>query len=335
MAAPLLEVEDLTVSFPVKNGEVTAVRGVSFEVHRGETLAIVGESGSGKSVSVMALMGLLPDDTRIGGRATFDGMELLALDKKRLREVRGRRISMIFQDPMTAFNPVFTIGDQIAEAMLVHDLATKAEARTRVIELLELVGVPSPKQRADQYPHEYSGGMRQRAMIAMAIANKPDLMIADEPTTALDVTIQAQVMEVLADIQREVGAALILITHDLGVVAGVADRVNVMYGGKVFEKAETRKLFYSSKNPYTRGLLESLPRLDAEEGARLVPIPGSPPSLMAMPAGCAFAPRCTHKVDICAERSAELIDIGLDHQTRCHLAHDLPAWEPDRAETPA
>lgn len=319
----LLTVDQLTVAFKTKKGMAEAVRGVSFHVERGESVAIVGESGSGKSVSSMALLGLLPKSASVTGSANFDGTELIGLQGEALRTIRGRRISMIFQDPMTAFNPVHTIGAQIAEAMETHNLASGKEALLRAADLLELVGVPEPGQRVSQYPHEFSGGMRQRAMIAMAIANKPDLLIADEPTTALDVTIQAQVMEVLADIRQETGAAMILITHDLGLVAGAADRIEVMYGGRIFEEGGVREVFYDPRNPYTRGLLQSMPRLD-KVGERLVPIDGTPPSLLNMPSGCAFSPRCDFVEEICVRGSAKLDLIAGTHSSRCHRTADLP-----------
>ncbi len=323
MTEPLLSVRDLTVAFKTRKGMAEAVRGVSFDLAAGESLAVVGESGSGKSVAALALMGLLPNTARIEGSASFDGTELIGLGGEAMRKLRGRKISMIFQDPMTAFNPVFTIGDQIAEIMTVHDEASKPEALKRAADLLEMVGVPEPGRRIHQYPHEFSGGMRQRAMIAMAIANKPDLLIADEPTTALDVTVQAQVMEVMAEMRAETGAAMILITHDLGLVAGSAENVQVMYGGRIFEKGHAREVFYQPANPYTRGLLASMPRVD-HIGDRLVPILGTPPSLLGMPAGCAFAPRCPHAIEVCKTEPPKLEAIAGGHQTRCHRTADLP-----------
>ncbi len=321
----LLSVRDLTVAFKTRKGMAEAVRGVSFDLDRGESLAVVGESGSGKSVTAMALMGLLPTTARISGSASFDGTELIGLDGEALRSLRGRRISMIFQDPMTAFNPVFTIGDQIAEIMTAHDTASDSEAMSRAADLLEMVGVPEPGRRIKQYPHEFSGGMRQRAMIAMAIANKPDLLIADEPTTALDVTVQAQVMEVMADIRAETGAAMILITHDLGLVAGSAENIQVMYGGRIFEKGDARSVFYDPANPYTRGLLASMPRVD-HVGDRLIPIQGTPPSLLGMPAGCAFGPRCPYVVEgLCTDGPAKLESVGAGHESRCHRTAELPS----------
>ena len=326
MTDELLKVEDLSVSFQTKRGYAAAVRNLSFSVRSGESVAIVGESGSGKSVSALALLGLLPGSAKVTGSARFEGEELIGMPVDELREIRGNRISMIFQDPMTAFNPVFTIGDQIAEIVTTHDGSTsKSEALDRTVELLKLVGIPNADRRVDQYPHEYSGGMRQRAMIAMAIANRPTLLIADEPTTALDVTIQAQVMETLAEAQAETGAAMILITHDLGLVAGVADRVQVMYGGRIFERGETRDLYYRPMNPYTRGLLQSIPRLDGERDDRLAPIPGTPPSILRMPDGCAFQTRCQFRTEMCVERPAELELVGDDHWSRCHNTAMLPS----------
>jgi len=313
----LLSVRDLSVSFATKKGMAEAVRGVSFDVRWGESMAIVGESGSGKSVSVMALMGLLPRSAQVTGSAIFDGQDLLQMDDNALRKIRGKRIAMIFQDPMTAFNPVYTIGRQISEMMETHGTASGKQAMSKAADLLELVGVPEPGARVNQYPHEFSGGMRQRAMIAMAISNKPDLLIADEPTTALDVTIQAQVLEVLADIRQETGAAMVLITHDLGVVAGASARMQVMYGGRVFESGDTNDVFERPENPYTRGLLESMPRVDIV-GERLDPIPGSPPSLLSMPPGCAFGPRCRYQSDICQQEAARLVEVSAGHNNRCH-----------------
>ncbi len=322
---PLLSVRDFSVSFKTKRGMAAAVRNVSFDVFPGESVAIVGESGSGKSVTSLGILGLLPRSAQITGSATFRGEELVGMKQDQLRGFRGNKIAMIFQDPMTAFNPLFTIGDQIAEAMEVHGRASGDAALKEAATLLEMVGVPEPGQRVNQYPHEYSGGMRQRAMIAMAIANRPDLLIADEPTTALDVTIQAQVMEVLADIRAETGAAMILITHDLGVVAGAAERIQVMYGGRIFERGTTNQVFYDPANPYTRGLLSSMPRVDSI-GERLVPILGTPPSIMNMPAGCSFGPRCEYATDVCRETPAMLEPVGLDHESRCHHTAELPAW---------
>jgi oligopeptide/dipeptide ABC transporter ATP-binding protein len=328
MTQPLLTVDDLEVTFSTRKGGASAVRGLSYELRPGETLAIVGESGSGKSVSAMALLGLLPRTAVVSGRVEFHGEDLLDMSSKRRREIRGNDISMIFQDPMTAFNPVYTIGDQIAEAIRVHrtDVSKKA-ALDEAEALLVQVGVPEARRRVHQYPHEFSGGMRQRAMIAMAIANQPALLIADEPTTALDVTIQAQVMEVLAEAREATGSAMILITHDLGLVAGVADRIIVMYGGHAFEVGDTRTIFYGSKNPYTRGLLESIPRLTDTDDVRLHPIPGAPPSILSMPPGCAFAPRCIYRTEVCEEQAAVLEPVGAGHWSRCHHKESLPSFD--------
>jgi oligopeptide/dipeptide ABC transporter ATP-binding protein len=330
VTAPLLEVSNLRVEFPTDIGVVRAVNDVSFSVDRGEVLAVVGESGSGKSVSAMALMRLLPKTARVFGTATFAGRDLLTISERQMRKVRGDDISMIFQDPMTALNPVFKVGAQIAEIIEVHRDTSHKAALARSVELLELVGIPEPRRRADQFPHEYSGGMRQRAMIAMAIANEPKLLIADEPSTALDVTIQAQVMEAIREAQRLIGAAMLLITHDLGLVAGLADRIQVMYGGRVFETSDTDTVFYQNRNPYTRGLLESLPRLDARTQKKLYTIPGSPPNLLSLPRGCAFRPRCAFADEVCFEEP-DLEPVSPGHLTRCHHANELPPLD-DRQE---
>lgn len=316
----ILEVEDLEVTFKVEGGEVNAVRGVSFVVRPGEVLGVVGESGSGKSVSVSSILGLLPSSARISGEVRFGGRNLLELSYRQMRKIRGRDIAMVFQDPMTSFNPVKTIGHQIAEAVRVHDDVPAKEAKARAIDLLELVGVPSPKSRYSQFPFEFSGGMRQRAMIAMAMANRPRLLIADEPTTALDVTIQAQILEVLSEVQAETGAATILITHDLGVIAEMADRVLVMYGGRVAESGEVTEIFADPKHPYTLGLLASLPRMDVQLD-RLLSIPGTPPSLNNPPGGCAFHPRCNlaQGREICSTEQPDRIEVGPDRTTACHF----------------
>jgi peptide/nickel transport system ATP-binding protein len=326
MTSPLLAVEDLSVTFRTDDGTVTAVEGVTFEVHAGETLAVVGESGSGKSVTALAIMRLLPRYARVDGRITFDGRALLDLDDEGMRAIQGADIAMVFQDPMTALNPVFRVGAQIGEAVTVHRPdVTEEEARERAIELLTLVGIPEPRLRVDSYPHELSGGMRQRAMIAMAISNRPRLLIADEPTTALDVTIQAQVMEVIADVQEATGAAVMLITHDLGLVAGTADRIQVMYGGRLFESADTDTVFYRSRNPYTLGLMASIPSAAARTSHRLEPIPGSPPSAISLPTGCVFRPRCAVATDACLEPPPLIAVPGEPgHLTRCHRAAELP-----------
>lgn len=323
----LLSVEDLTVSFRTDDGMVEAVNGVSFDVRAGETLAVVGESGSGKTVAALAVMRLLPRYAQVTGRITFQGQSLLDLTDDQMRTFQGDEIAMIFQDPMTALNPVFTVGRQIAEAILNHSPSTDKEAaRERAVELLTMVGIPEPRLRVDSYPHELSGGMRQRAMIAMGIANGPKLLIADEPTTALDVTIQAQVMEVIAEVQRATGAAVLLITHDLGLVAGTADRIQVMYGGRLFESADTDTIFYGSRNPYTLGLMASIPSTTSRIARRLEPIPGSPPSAIALPSGCVFRPRCAFATDACHEPpELRTVEPGTGHRSRCHRADELPA----------
>jgi peptide/nickel transport system ATP-binding protein len=319
---PLLRVDHLEVGFPSKAGVVQAVTDVSFEVRPGETLAVVGESGSGKSVTALTVMRLHPKSTRISGSIMFEGRDLLALDDDEVRAVRGNEIAMIFQDPMTALNPVFSVGSQIVESIRIHQKVSKQAAWNRAVELLALVGVPEPKRRAEQYPHEYSGGMRQRAMIAMAISNEPKLLIADEPTTALDVTVQAQVMDVLHDVQQATGSAMMLITHDLGLVAGSADRVQVMYASRLVETGGVDDIFYRSRNPYTRALLDSIPDLLATS-ARLEPIPGNPPSLLNPPSGCPFRPRCLMAIEHCAESVPELVSIGEGHASRCHRTADI------------
>lgn len=329
MTPPLLTVENLNVGFATKAGVVQAATDISFEITPGEVLAVVGESGSGKSVTALALMRLHPANTVISGTVSFDGRDLLNMSDRDMRAIRGSDIAMIFQDPMTAMNPVFSVGDQIVESIRVHDASTsKNDAWSRAVDLLKVVGVPEPKQRASQYPHEYSGGMRQRAMIAMAICNEPKLLIADEPTTALDVTVQAQVMDVLHDVREETGSAMMLITHDLGLVAGSADRVQVMYASRLMETGGIDEIFYESKNPYTRALLESIPDLDGKK-AELLPIPGNPPSLLNTPVGCAFRPRCSMAVDECGETTPHLVTIRGEHATRCHRIDDLApmgAW---------
>ena len=322
MPEPLLTVENLSVGFPSKAGVVNAVTDVSFEVRAGEVLAVVGESGSGKSVTALAMMRLHPMSTQITGHVRFDGRDLLSLNEEDMRQTRGSDIAMIFQDPMTALNPVFTVGDQIAEAVTIHNDVSKEQAWKRAVELLDLVGVPEPQRRAKQYPHEYSGGMRQRAMIAMAISNDPKLLIADEPTTALDVTVQAQVMEVLHDVKRATGSAIILITHDLGLVAGSADRVQVMYASRLFETGTIDEIFYESCNPYTRALLDSIPDLEGIK-EELHAIPGNPPSLLNPPSGCPFRPRCSMAIDRCRDEIPELLTIANSHSSRCHRAHEL------------
>ena len=302
MAEPLLEVKDLKVSFRTEDGVVRAVDGVSFTVDQGEVLGIVGESGSGKSVSMLSVLRLINDpNMQVEGEVIYKGRDLMKLHKDEMREVRGAEIAMIFQDPMTSLNPVYKVGDQIIEAILIHQDIGKPVARRRAIELLHQVGIPSAEARVDDFPHQFSGGMRQRAMIAMALANNPDILIADEPTTALDVTIQAQIIELIDDLKDEFNSAIVLITHDLGVVAEIANEIVVMYAGRVVERAPTRQLFYDPQHPYTWGLLGSIPRLDRPKLERLHSIEGTPPSLINLPEGCKFRPRCPHAFDKCTE----------------------------------
>jgi oligopeptide/dipeptide ABC transporter ATP-binding protein len=320
---PLLEITDLGVTFPTPDGAVAAVRGVDLALDAGGVLGVVGESGSGKSVTMLAVMGLLPKSARITGSVKFRGQEMVGLSNRDLRRFRGKEMAMIFQDPMTSMNPVFTIGAQIAEAIRIHDEGvTKQLAKRRAVDLLALVGIPQPDKRVDSYPHEFSGGMRQRAMIAMAMANDPPLLIADEPTTALDVTIQAQILEVLETVRQEKNVGIVLITHDLGVIAGMVNEVAVMYAGQVVEQGTVDDVFYESKHPYTRGLLASLPRLDTAGDSQLTPIRGTPPSLIRLPSGCAFHPRCPYAQQICSEAEPELRAVG-PVLSRCHFAEEL------------
>ncbi|MDX8030623.1 ABC transporter ATP-binding protein [Lentzea sp. BCCO 10_0856] len=336
---PVLQVEDLHVSFPSESGRVRAVRGLSYHVSPGEVLGIVGESGSGKSVSSLAVMGLLPDSARITGSIKFQGRELIGRGDNELSKIRGRRISMVFQDPLSALTPVYTVGDQIAEAILVHrkGAVSKSAAAKRAVELLDLVGIPNAVERAKAFPHEFSGGMRQRAVIAMAIANDPDLIIADEPTTALDVTVQAQVLQLLETAQEVTGAGIVIITHDLGVVAGFADRLMVMYAGRAVEKGKVDEIYERPRMPYTLGLLGSIPRLDVGEKQALVPITGQPPSLTDLPPGCPFAPRCPMVVDACHTAEPPLIDVdGSDeHQAACIRTGEIAATDAEGAEAAA
>jgi oligopeptide/dipeptide ABC transporter ATP-binding protein len=326
VADPLLSIRDLTVEFDTDDGVVKAVTGVTYDVFPGETLGIVGESGSGKSVSTMSLLGLIPQPPGriVSGEAIFNGQDLFAIKPGELRRIRGGDIAMVFQDPMTSLNPVFKVGNQIAEALVAHGAEEDAAVK-RAVELLRTVGIPNPEQRVHQYPHEFSGGMRQRAMIAMAIANEPKLLIADEPTTALDVTIQAQIIEVMKKAQEETHAATILITHDLGLIAELADRVIVMYAGRVVEQGDVHTIFSSPRHPYTIGLMESLPRLTVDDDW-LRPIPGQPPSMIAVPPGCAFHPRCflSEGRARCREEVPDLRPIEETvHLSRCHFAEEL------------
>ena len=319
--SPLLEVDDLRVEFDTYGGSVKAVRGVSFSVAAGKTLAIVGESGCGKSVTVQSLMGLtpMPPGRITSGRARLRGVDILGRKEIDGREIRGREIGMIFQDPMTSLNPTMTIGRQIAETLEVHRGWSRKRALDRAVELLDMVRIPEATQRANQYPFEFSGGMLQRAMIAMAIACEPAILIADEPTTALDVTIQAQVLDLLSDLQRDSGTAIILITHDLGVVARMADDVVVMYAGQVAERGSVEDVFYRSAHPYMLGLRAAMPSSTSDRAHRLLPIEGSPPDLFSPPAGCAYAARCPHAMRICSTRDPAPSDLGNGHLARCWL----------------
>ncbi|MDO5287179.1 MAG: ABC transporter ATP-binding protein [Actinomycetia bacterium] len=330
MPEGLLEVKDLHVTFPARSGDVHAVRGVSYQVHRGEFLGLVGESGSGKSVSSLAVMGLLPDSAKVSGEIWYDGQPLLQLGDKELSRLRGKEISMVFQDPLSALTPVYRVGDQIAEALLLHNKGMSSQAaEKRAVELLRTVGIPAPERRAKAFPHEFSGGMRQRAMIAIAIANDPDLIIADEPTTALDVTIQAQILDVLQRAKEITGAAVVLITHDLGVVAGNVDRVAVMYAGRIIEQGEVHEVFNRPRMPYSIGLLRSVPNMLTVSEQRLVPLEGRPPSLAHLPPGCPFAPRCPAAQAACLETEPGLEPLAgsSDHVVACHRAPEIARGE--------
>ena len=319
----LLTVKDLKVSFNTEDGVVHAVEGVSYEVEPGKTLGIVGESGSGKTVGTLTIMGLTrAANTKISGQAIFDGEDLLSASEQQMRAIRGDEIAMIFQDPLSSLHPFFTIGAQLVEAIQVHNKVSKAAARTRSAELLTMVGLSDARDRLSSYPHEFSGGMRQRVMIAMALANEPRLLIADEPTTALDVTVQAQILELIAELQAETGTAMIIITHDLGVVAEVADEIAVMYAGRIVEQASAAELFANPQHPYTRGLLASIPRLDRDRSSGLDPIAGRPPSLIAPPSGCAFHPRCPRAFDRCPAELPPLepVAAGSKHLVACLLS---------------
>ena len=327
-----LEVDDLRVSFSTEDGVVRAVDGSSFSVSQGETLAIVGESGSGKSVTAQAIMGLLSRRSAdISGRVVLEGSDLLALDDDQMRRLRGDRMAMIFQDPLSSLHPFYRIGDQLVEAVRAHGKVSHKEARDRAIEGLRRVGIPAAEQRVDDFPHQLSGGMRQRVMIAMALINEPQLLIADEPTTALDVTVQAQITELMVDLQKQTGTTLIIITHDLGVVADMADHVCVMYGGRVVEYGTVDDVYYRPAMPYTQGLLASVPRLQADRNERLDPIPGNPPSLINLPTGCVFHPRCGRRSevrgDLCATVEPELLEVAPGHLARCHLTAQAHAEE--------
>ena len=327
MSEKMLEVKGMRTSFFTHVGEVKAIRGVDFYLDKGEAVGIVGESGSGKSVTSLSVMRLLQFPGKLtGGEVFFDGEDLAKKTDKEMQGIRGNEISMIFQDPMTSLNPVFTIGNQIMEAIIKHQKMSKDQARQKAIEMLKLVGIPSPEKRIDQYPHEFSGGMRQRAMIAMALSCEPKLLIADEPTTALDVTIQAQILELMKDLKDRLNTSIILITHDLGVVADVCTRIIVMYGGLIMEEGTTEEIFYKPQHPYTLGLMRSIPKMsDKENKERLIPIDGTPPDLLKPPAGCPFAPRCDHAMKICMTQMPEYTKSSDTHRAACWLLHpDAP-----------
>lgn len=320
MNSELLSIENLNVSFFTPTGEVKAVNGISYTLDQGKVLGIVGESGSGKSVSANALMQLIPYPGRVtDGRISFAGQDLLNMPIKQIRKLRGKEIGMIFQDPMTTLNPVYTIGNQIIETIMQHTDMTRRQAYARGLEMLKLVGINNPEQRMKQYPHEFSGGMRQRAMIAMTLSCEPKLLIADEPTTALDVTIQAQILELLKELRTKINSAIILITHDLGIVSDLCDQVIVMYAGRIVEKGGIDDIFYRTAHPYTTGLLKCLPRLDSDDKEPLIPIEGTPVDLMALPSGCAFAARCDQCRKVCLTHQPPMFDRGEGHQSACWL----------------
>jgi peptide/nickel transport system ATP-binding protein len=318
---PLLEVRNLTVTFPTEDGLVHAVNDVSFAVHPGETLGVVGESGSGKSVSFLTVMGLVREPQAIvEGEVLFEGENLLTMPMDELRDIRGARISMIFQDPMSSLHPFYRVGQQIAEAVRTHQKVSKSEARHQAVEMLRRVGIPQPEDRANQYPHEFSGGMRQRAMIAMGLSLNPDILIADEPTTALDVTVQAQILDLIDRLKSEFGASVILITHDLGVVAEHCDNIQVMYAGRIAEFGTANEIYYDADHPYTWGLLTSIARLDTAGQGRLNPIKGTPPSMLNPPSGCPFHPRCPYVFDRCPTEVPPLLPVEGNHSSACFLS---------------
>jgi peptide/nickel transport system ATP-binding protein len=321
VAEPLLEVKDLKVHFPTEDGIVKAVDGVSFAISPGETLGVVGESGSGKSVSFLTVLGLINRKTaRVEGQVLFRGQDLLKLPADEMQSIRGSKISMIFQDPMTSLHPYYKVGSQIGEAIRAHQRVSKKEAHAQAVEMLRRVGIPRPQERASQYPHEFSGGMRQRAMIAMALSLNPDLLIADEPTTALDVTVQAQILDLIDRLKQEFDAAVVVITHDLGVVAEHCDDIMVMYAGRPVEYGGRRDIYYGAHHPYTWGLLRSIARLDLEQQERLQPIKGLPPSLIFVPPGCPFHPRCPYVMDVCKVDVPQLLPADGHHASACHLS---------------
>lgn len=329
MAEKILEVNNLRTSFFTHLGEVKAIRGINFYVNKSEAVGIVGESGSGKSVTSLSVMGLLQYPGKIvGGEILFNGENLVSKTNKEMMNIRGNDIAMIFQDPMTALNPLYTIGNQIEEAILKHQNVTREKAKEKALDMIKLVGIPDPEKRIKNYPHEYSGGMRQRAMIAMALSCEPELLIADEPTTALDVTIQAQILDLMKKLNKKLDTSTILITHDLGVVSDVCDRIIVMYGGLIMEQGSKRDIFYAPKHPYTMGLLKSIPRVNTDSKIRLVPIPGTPPDLLNPPKGCPFAMRCPYAMRICADEQPPYFadeEVSREHVAMCWLLHkDAP-----------
>jgi len=336
MAEPLLEVKNLKVSFRTEDGLVRAVDGISFSVDEGEVVGIVGESGSGKSVTMMSVMRLINDPNAIyEGEILYKGRNLMGVSQDAMRQVRGEEIAMIFQDPMTSLNPVYTVGWQIEEQLNEHNDLNKGQARQRAVALLTQVGIPKPEQRIDDYPHQFSGGMRQRVMIALALSCNPDLLIADEPTTALDVTIQAQILELIKNLKQEFGSAVVLITHDLGVVADVADRILVMYAGRIVEEGNKEQIFYDPQHPYTWGLLGSIARLDRPRARRLTAIAGQPPSLINRPQGCSFRPRCPQAFDRCRAEDPQLTTkVGDGHLDACHLSIEDKRERRDRTINP-
>ena len=329
----LLDVKDLHTQFTTSVGVVRAVDGVSWDVRPGETVALVGESGCGKSVSALSVMRLVsaPAGRIVSGQILFKGRDLLTVSEEEMRHVRGREIGMVFQEPMTSLNPVLSVGRQLTETVEIHLGMSPAQSRARAVELLSLVGVSDPERRLAQFPHQFSGGMRQRMMIAMALACNPPLVLADEPTTALDVTIQAQILELMKDLSRRLGAAMLIITHNLGVVARYADRVNVMYAGRIVERGTARDIYADPRHPYTRGLLRSVPRLDEPRRAKLEPVPGQPPDLTRLPAGCSFAPRCAFAMDRCQSEAPSLEPVAEGHLASCWLADDLGRVAPAAA----
>ena len=331
----ILEVTNLKTYFNTEDGVVKAVDGISFELTKGETLGIVGESGSGKSVTNLSILRLIPQPPGkiVGGEVNFHGQDILLLPQEEVRKIRGKRIAMIFQDPMTSLNPFMKISKQLMEITQLHLGYTKAQAYEHAIKMLETVGIPDARRRVDDYPHEFSGGMRQRVMIAMALSCEPELLIADEPTTALDVTIQAQILELIKKLKDETGASVILITHDLGVVAGMTNKIIVMYAGKVFEQAPTKELFATPANPYTKGLLKSVPDPAHEEGKELYQIPGLPPDVAHLPEGCPFAPRCDRVEDICRNEFPPFVQINENHHSLCHFANEVYAESVAEKET--